>query len=63
MNTEKEGVFTVCNDRGELVAILRKDPRSKKNLVYRCEEASLEDIERLLKGNKAEAAIPANKKP
>lgn len=52
MKTEQEGVLTVSEEGGELVAIVRKDPATHHNLVYTVSLAGTEDIERLLNHKK-----------
>ena len=46
---EKEGVYTALDEKGELIAILRRDPVSKKHLVYLVKEACCEDIGGLIR--------------
>lgn len=41
---DKEGVNTVRNPDGVLIAIVCRDPYSKKHLVYFTEEASSDEI-------------------
>lgn len=48
METEKEGVECVYKDK-ELVAIVKRDPHSKKHLVYMVREAVSDDIIGLIK--------------
>lgn len=40
----KEGVHIVLNEKQEVIAMLRRDPVSKKHLVYMVVEATCEDI-------------------
>lgn len=48
--TDEESVHTVCNKDGNLMAILRRDPVSKKHLVYFVKEGTADDIvEKLIK--------------
>ncbi len=47
LETNREVVFTVANNRG-LIAIVRKDPVSKKNLIYSCKEMNSEEITKLI---------------
>lgn len=49
MDTKQEGVFTVYNEKGELVAIIKRDDKSGKHLVYLAQEATSSDIAELLK--------------
>lgn len=51
MTTKKEGVIAVYDDKNTLTAIVVKDEGSRKNIVYTCTEAGLEEIEGLLKDN------------
>lgn len=44
ITTEKESVVTVSNSKGELVGIVRRDPTTKKHLIYKCEEMVTDDI-------------------
>lgn len=47
--TDTEGVITVSEKgKGGLVAIIRRDPESRKHLVYLCKEAASEDIAKLI---------------
>lgn len=50
-NIEMESVHTV-SEGDELQAILRRDPISKKHLVYLVQEATCADIAELMKGKK-----------
>lgn len=43
METNEEGVRTIYKEK-ELVAIVKRDPHSKKHLVYMVREATSEDI-------------------
>jgi hypothetical protein len=43
METDKEGVETVYKEK-ELIAIVKRDPHTKKHLVYMVKEATTEDI-------------------
>ena len=49
MQTKQEGIVTVYDDKGALVAIVVKDEASRKNVIYNVSEAGLEDIQALLK--------------
>lgn len=51
METQQEAVHTVYKD-GELVAIVKRDEKTKKHLVYLVKDANSEDIINLIK-NKA----------
>ena len=48
--TKEEGVFTVYK-KGELIAVIKRDDKSRKNLVYVVEEATCPDIIDIIKGN------------
>lgn len=52
MKTNQEGVLTVSEEGGEVVAIVRKDPATHHNLIYMCKLAGTEEIERLLNHKK-----------
>jgi len=45
----EEGVHIVCDGNGQLLAILRRDPISKKHLTYMATEGSCVDIADLIK--------------
>jgi len=51
METDKEGVETVYKEN-ELVAVVKRDPYSKKHLVYIVREATAEDIIALISRKK-----------
>lgn len=48
MPNKKEGVVCVYNNRGELVAIIKRDDLSKKHLVYLVQEAGTDEIADLI---------------
>lgn len=48
---DKEGVWTVSNEQGELTSIIRRDPTSKKHLIYSVKEMTCDDIGDLIKTN------------
>lgn len=48
MTTRQEGVLTVSDENGKVVAIVRKDEATHHNLIYVCSLAGMEEIERLL---------------
>lgn len=52
MNTNQEGVLTISDENGAVVAIVRKDPATHHNLIYMCQLAGTEEIERLLNHKK-----------
>lgn len=61
----QEGVLIKVNEKEELIAVVRKDPTSRKNIFYTCREMSLAEIEHLLSngkknGNETKSDIPAN---
>jgi hypothetical protein len=43
--TQKEGVTTIFDADGELEGIIYKDMKSRKNVFYKCEEMSMEELE------------------
>jgi hypothetical protein len=47
--TREEGVFTIYNEKGELIAMSKRDDESKKHLVYLVREATSSDIIDLIK--------------
>lgn len=49
MPAEQEAVNAIYNDAGELIAIVKRDDKSKKHLVYLVKEAVSEDIIGLIK--------------
>ncbi len=48
MKTDTESVTTVYDENGAMVAIIKRDFKSKKSLVYMTREAKVEDIARLI---------------
>lgn len=48
-STEQEGVITLLNDKNELTGVIRKDPISRKNVVYKCEEMSFDELQEVFK--------------
>ncbi len=46
--TKKEGVTTIFNEEGELVAIIYKDMKSRKNIFYTCTEMSMDELEQMV---------------
>lgn len=48
MNTQTESMTSVYNRKGEIVAIIKRDDKSKKSLVYMVREAKVDDIARLI---------------
>lgn len=53
MNAEQESVFIVSDetDGGSVVAMIKRDPVSRKNVIYLVTEATPEDIARLISSN------------
>jgi len=53
MNAEQESVFIVSDetDGGNVVAMIKRDPVSRKNVIYLVTEATPEDIARLISSN------------
>ena len=47
----REGVHTISDKEGRLIAILRRDPISRKHLVYITTEATATDIAEQLIGS------------
>lgn len=48
MKTTIESVLIVTNDKGQVVAMVRKDTGLQKNLIHKVSDAALSDIEALL---------------
>lgn len=46
---EKEGVFMISNGEGELKAMIRRDPVSKKHLFYFVKEGTCDDMAEFIK--------------
>ena len=55
MKTTTESVLIVTNDKGQVVAMVRKDTGLQKNLIHRVSDAALADIEDLLSGGNVTA--------
>lgn len=49
IKTGKEGVLTIFNESGELMAIVYKDMKTRKNVFYSVNEMGMEELEHLLK--------------
>lgn len=47
--TDQEGMISLLNDKNELVGVIRKDPTSHKNVFYRCDEMSFEELQAIFK--------------
>lgn len=54
--TQKEGVITIFDDEGELIAIIYKDMKSRKNIFYATTEMSMEELEKLVGSDKIKTA-------
>jgi hypothetical protein len=52
MKTQKEGVTTIFNRDGDLVAIIYKDMKSRKNVFYSVAEMGMEELETLVGSDK-----------
>lgn len=50
VKTTQEGVIAVFNEEEELIAIVRKDLISRKNVLYSVSEMGFEQIAELLEG-------------
>lgn len=48
MRKDTEGVTTILNDEGSLIAIIRRDPVTKANKVHMTPEASVDQITDLM---------------
>lgn len=48
MKTVTENVRTILNSKDQVVAIIRRDPITKKALVYTSQDASVEEIAGLI---------------
>lgn len=46
---DQEGMISLLNDKMELTGVIRKDPISRKNVFYRCEEMSFEELQAIFK--------------
>lgn len=53
--TSQEGVITVYNEENELVAIVKKDEVSRKNVFYSVSEMGFEEIGSLIEGKLTQA--------
>ena len=50
LKVDKEGVYTLTKKDGALLAIIRRDPISKKHLIYLTKEATGDDmVEKIIK--------------
>ncbi len=49
LNTSQEGVLAVFDEEKNLIAIVYKDPLTRKNVFYSVSEMGMEEIELLLK--------------
>lgn len=48
-DVKKEGVLTITDEYGNLIALVYKDPKSRKNVFYSVSEMGMDEIEFLLK--------------
>ena len=48
MKTSKEGVTTIFDNESQLVGIIYKDMNSRKNIFYKCQEMSMEELEMMV---------------
>lgn len=55
---EPVGVITLLDASGELQGIVYKDPKSRKNVFYRCEEMALDEIGEVLKSGPRKSVKP-----
>lgn len=51
MINKQEGVITIFDRDEMLKAIIYKDMKSRKNIIYKCEEMSMEEISQLIENN------------
>ncbi len=51
LKTQQAGVIALINKDGDLEAIIYKDPRSRKNVFYRCQEMAFDELETLFKND------------
>lgn len=51
LKTAREGVTTIFDEEGELIAMIYKDFKSRKNVFFSCSEMSMEEIETLVKSD------------
>jgi hypothetical protein len=47
-STQKEGVTTIFDNEGNLIAIIYKDMKSRKNVFYSVSEMGMEELEQLV---------------
>jgi hypothetical protein len=47
-STQKEGVTTIFDSEGNLIAIIYKDMKSRKNVFYSVSEMGMEELEQLV---------------
>jgi len=48
MQKQKENILTITNNEGKLLAIARKDEKTKKTLLYALTEMNIDEIDELL---------------
>lgn len=53
MTTQEEGLLTILSEKGDLIGVVYKDTRNRKNVFYKCEEMDTEDLKQLLGEDKA----------
>lgn len=61
--TDIESIHTISTKAGKLQAIVRRDPISRKHLVYFCKEATSDEIvDKLIKTNFAQNLLRKTQK-
>lgn len=50
--TEQIGVIALLDEKSALVGVIYKDPVSRKNVVYRTDEMSFEEMQSIFKKEK-----------
>lgn len=48
-SAEPEGVIPLVNEKNELVGVIKKDMVSRKNVIYKCEEMSFDELQEVFK--------------
>jgi len=61
LKTEKKGVLLVQDKEKNLVAIVHKDDATRKNLLYICTEATLDQFAQIIEGTIVEEKINVEK--
>ena len=59
MNVNAENVLAVVSAEGEMVAVIRRDPVTKKNLMYMTSEAKINEMGSLVNGSAVEHPLPS----